>query len=285
MSEHRVGVLHPGEMGISIAATALRSGREVIWASKGRSTATRDRAAQHGLTDVRTIERLANGATVIVSICPPHAAEQVAKEVASAGFDGLYVEANAIAPQRALRIAASLEGAGIAMIDGGVIGGPAWEAGRTCLYLSGARAEEAAACFEAGPLGTRVLSDEPGAASALKMCYAAYTKGTTALLCAVLATAERLGVREALSRQWATDAGGLEDEAPRRARTVTKKAWRFVGEMEEIAATFAAAGMPGGFHEAAAEVYRRLGRFKGSGSLPALEHVQAALMEGGPQEP
>jgi hypothetical protein len=66
---------------------------------------------------------------------------------------------------------------------------------------------------------------------------------------------------------------------------VTKKAWRFVGEMEEIAATFAAAGMPGGFHEAAAEVYRRLGRFKGSGSLPALEHVQAALMEGGPQEP
>jgi 3-hydroxyisobutyrate dehydrogenase-like beta-hydroxyacid dehydrogenase len=284
MSEHRVGVLHPGEMGISIAATALRSGREVIWASEGRSDATRDRAAQHGLADVSTIERLASEAAVIVSICPPHAAEQVAKEVASAGFEGLYLEANAISPQRALRITASLEGAGIAMVDGGVIGGPAWEAGRTCLYLSGARAEEVAGCFEAGPLATRVLSGEPGAASALKMCYAAYTKGTTALLCSVLATAERLGVREALSGQWAADGGGLEDEAPRRARTVTKKAWRFVGEMEEIAATFAAAGMPDGFHEAAAEVYRRLGRFKGSGSLPALEHVLETLMEGEPPQ-
>lgn len=285
MSEHLVGVLHPGEMGISIAATALRSGREVVWASEGRSDATRDRAAQHGLTDVRTVERLASEATVIVSICPPHAAEQVAADVAAAGFEGLYVEANAISPQRALGIAATLRDAGIAMVDGGVIGGPAWEAGRTCLYLSGARAEEVAGCFEAGPLATRVLGDEPGAASALKMCYAAYTKGTTALLCAVLATAERLGVGEALSRQWAADGGGLEDEAPRRARTVTKKAWRFVGEMEEIAATFAAAGMPDGFHRAAAEVYRRLGEFKGAGSVPDLEPVMEALMQPDLPEP
>jgi 3-hydroxyisobutyrate dehydrogenase-like beta-hydroxyacid dehydrogenase len=74
VSEHRVGVLHPGEMGISIAATALRSGREVIWASEGRSDATRYRAAQHGLTDVRTIEGVASEAMVIVSICPPHPA-------------------------------------------------------------------------------------------------------------------------------------------------------------------------------------------------------------------
>jgi 3-hydroxyisobutyrate dehydrogenase-like beta-hydroxyacid dehydrogenase len=277
----RIGVLHPGEMGISLAATALRSGHAVAWASEGRGAATRARAERHGLRDLGTIAALCAESDVVVSICPPHGAEALADAVADSGFGGLYLDANAISPARASQIGERLAGAGIAFVDGGIIGGPAWEPGRTWLYLSGPRAEDAAACFAAGPLETRVLEGDAGAASALKMCYAAYTKGTTALLCGVIAAAEQLGVRPALERQWEQDRAGSAAQNLERARQVTAKAWRFVGEMEEIASTFRAAGLPGEFHDAAAELYTRLAGFKG-GETPPVEAVLAALLQGRP---
>jgi hypothetical protein len=133
-----------------------------------------------------------------------------------------------------------------------------------------------AAAFAAGPLATEVLGPELGTASALKMAYASVTKGTTALLVAALAAAEGHGVRAALARQWDLDEPGADDARGERARRVTRKAWRFAGEMEEIAATFEAAGVPGGFHAAAAELYRRLAGLGGAAELPALTQVLAA---------
>jgi hypothetical protein len=134
-------------------------------------------------------------------------------------------------------------------------------------------------CFAAGPLETGIISNIAGQASALKMCYAAYTKGSTALLCAILAAAEILEVRETLAHQWSLDGAGLDRQAPERARRVTAKAWRFAGEMDEIAATFKLAGMPGGFHQAAAEIYHRLADFKDASATPSLEEVLAALTQ------
>ena len=128
-----------------------------------------------------------------------------------------------------------------------------------------------AECFAAGPLETQVLG-AVGEALALKMCYAAYSKGSTVLLAATLATAEALDVRAALQAQWARDDAGMPDQVTRRIQGSTPKAWRFVGEMEEIAATFAAAGLPGEFHAAAANVYSRLAQtrevFRSFGLLP-----------------
>jgi 3-hydroxyisobutyrate dehydrogenase-like beta-hydroxyacid dehydrogenase len=276
MNNHTIGILHPGAMGISIAASARNSGHTVYWASEGRSASTRARAEQHGLRDAGTAAQLCRMCDVILSVCPPHAAEDVAGEVVAAGFIGLYVDANAISPLRAGRIGEMLAQAGIAFVDGGIIGGPAWKANGTWLYLSGQRADEIAACFDAGPLATRMIGPEIGKASALKMCYAAYSKGTTALLCAVLGAAEQLGVRGELFEQWSRDGSDLGAQAGLRAQAVTAKAWRFVGEMEEIAATFRAAGMPGGFHGAAAEIYGRLAHFKDA-VPPALEDVLVAL--------
>lgn len=276
MNRTRIGFLHPGAMGVSLAATAIRGGHEALWASAGRSAATAARADEHGLVDAGTLEALSAGAAVIVSICPPDAAEDVAAAVAATGFRGTFVDANAIAPARMVRIAAALGGQGIDVVDGGVIGGPAWTPG-TWLHLAGARAAEVAALFGAGPLATHVLGPDVGTASALKMVYAARTKGTTALLLAVLGAAERLGVRGALEAQWEADAAGSTAEAHDRARRSTRKAWRFAGEMDEIATTFAAAGMPSGFHEAAAEVYRSLAGLKDVASLPGLDEVLAAL--------
>jgi 3-hydroxyisobutyrate dehydrogenase-like beta-hydroxyacid dehydrogenase len=265
-------------MGISIAASAQNSGHQVYWASEGRSPTTRARAEKYGLRDARTLANLCAECAIIVSVCPPHAAEAVAKQVAAAGFRGRYLDANAISPQRVAHIDQAMAEAGVAFVDGGIIGGPAWERGSTWLYLSGPQADEIAACFSAGPLETRVLGTTSGTASALKMCYAAYTKGTTALLCAILATAESLGVREALAQQWTHDNAGFAEDTAQRVRRVTAKAWRFVGEMEEIAATFRAAGMPGDFHAAAADVYRRLAHFKDAGATPELEEVLAVLL-------
>ncbi|MGQ0571900.1 MAG: DUF1932 domain-containing protein [Armatimonadota bacterium] len=101
----------------------------------------------------------------------------------------------------------------------------------------------------------------------------------TALLAAVLATAEQLGVRDDLYRQWASDDADFATRAEQRVRQASAKAWRFVGEMEEIAATFRDAGLPGEFHAAAAEVYRRLSPFKMAQEIAAFEEVLAALRE------
>ena len=274
----KVGILHPGEMGISVAASAQNSGNTVLWASEGRSSQTRARAQQHALIDAHTLEKLCQSCSIIISVCPPHAAEAVAQQVLANSFSGLYLDANAIAPQRAIRIGEAMAERGVAFVDGGIIGGPAWEPDTTRLYLSGTQAERAANCFAAGPLQTQVIGERIGKASALKMCYAAYTKGTTALLCAILGAAEGLNVREELAQQWSRNGSDFAGQAAQRVTRVTAKAWRFTGEMEEIAATFQETGMPAGFHDAAADIYRRLASFKDLEATPPLETVLAALL-------
>ncbi|PKO11727.1 MAG: hypothetical protein CVU39_27755 [Chloroflexi bacterium HGW-Chloroflexi-10] len=273
-----IGILHPGEMGVSVAVSAMTSGHNVYWASEGRSPQTYQRAQTHALVDLGSLENLCRSCSIIISVCPPHAAEEVARSVLAFSFKGLYADVNAISPQRARRIGEAMSDAGVSFVDGGIIGGPAWRAGETWLYLAGSGAEQVADCFSAGLLQTEVIGEVIGKASALKMCYAAYTKGTTALLGAVLGAAEGLEVRGELERQWSRDDPGFAEEAQQRVRMVTAKAWRFAGEMEEIAATFAAAGIPAGFHEAAANLYRRLSGFKGRVTRPELLEVLNALI-------
>jgi len=279
MDIHPIGILHPGEMGISVAATLQNSGHAVFWVSDGRGPQTRARAAQHGLRDVGTLAELCARCPVIVSVCPPDAAESVAAAVLACGFHGLYLDANAISPRRARRMAEAFAAAGATFVDGGIIGGPAWQPNSTWLYLSGPAADTAAGFFVAGPLATVVLDGPVGQASALKMVYAAWSKGTTALLAAVLAAAETLDVRAELTEQWARDGSELAETAAPRVRRVTRKAWRFAGEMDEIADTLGDAGLPDGFHRAAADVYRRLAPLKGRAELPPLAEVLAALLE------
>lgn len=274
-----IGILHPGEMGISVAVSAINSGHQVYWVSDGRSEKTRTRAGNHGLTDAFTLKEICRSCEVILSVCPPHAAEDVARAVIEHGFRGLYLDANAIAPQRSIKLGTLLENAGIHFVDGGIIGGPAWTPQETWLYLSGNHAEAIAACFSNGPLATKILSNEIGKASALKMCYAAYSKGTTALLAAILATAEALGVRSDLYEQWKMDNKGFSDEVNQRVKRVAAKAWRFEGEMREIAATFQEAGLPDGFHDASAEMYHRIAGLKDSDIPSTLDEILAIVTE------
>ncbi len=274
-----IGFLHPGNMGVSVAASAIANGHRTLWASEGRGAATRERADAHGLEDVGNITELAARSDIIFSICPPESAEDVARQVAGQSFGGIFVDGNAISPERMLRVASIARDGGASVVDGGIIGQPAWKPNSTWLHLSGERASAVAACFAEGLLEVSVLSDRVGEASALKMCYAALTKGTTALLCAVTAAADELGVRGALEQQWENDQPGRAEERRMAVRNVTQKAWRFVDELEEIARTFEGAGQPGGFHFAGAEIFARLRDLKDGPHPTELDLVLSRLKQ------
>ena len=264
------GFLHPGAMGASLASVCAGTR---LWCGNGRSDATRARATAAGMEDVGSLERLVERADVIVSVCPPAAAVDVAREVAGAGFDGIYVDANAISPATARTIGAPFD----RFVDGGVIGPPVRDAGSTRLYLSGSAATEVAALWNGTALETRVVDGGAGAASAVKVCFAAWTKGTAALLLAIRALATAEGVDDALLSEWATSQPGLAEQSERAANNNAPKAWRFAGELDEIADSFAAHALPDGFGRAAADVYQRMATFKDTTADTALATVIDAL--------
>jgi 3-hydroxyisobutyrate dehydrogenase-like beta-hydroxyacid dehydrogenase len=225
----------------------------VLWARAGRGGQTAARARAAGLKDCGTVADMAGQADVIVSVCPPHAALAVARS--AAGFRGLYVDANAISPATADEVARAIEDGGGSYVDGGIIGPPPVSAGTTRLYLSGARAQEVAALFAGTPLAAPVLAGGARTASALKLAYAAWTKGSAALLLTARALARAEGVEDSLLAEWQLSQPGLAQRWESAARSATGKGWRWIAEMEEIAATLDRAGLPDGFHRAAARIF------------------------------
>jgi Domain of unknown function (DUF1932)/NAD binding domain of 6-phosphogluconate dehydrogenase len=285
-----IGLLHPGEMGAAVGECLVRAGHQVLWVPEGRSAATAARAASAGLTAADGgLAELVRRSGVVVSVCPPHAALGIAREVA--GFGGVYVDANAISPATAREVARIVEAGGASYVDGGIIGTPPVAPGFIRLYLSGARAGEVARLFAGSEVDARVVGDGPGsvwspessgfseasgfscAASAVKMAYASWTKGSAALLLAARVLARAEGVEEVLLGEWAISQPGLADRSARAAGSAAAKGWRWVAEMEEIASAMAAAGLPDGFHLAASEIYSRSRHASG----PAVDDVLAAL--------
>ena len=258
-----IGILHPGQMGVTIGSAATNNA-SVIWAGDGRSSASRNRAEAAGLTDVGSVGALCAAADVVVSICPPSAALDVAGEVAGHGFSGTYIDANAVSPATAAQIGEIVDGQAARFIDGGVIGPPANTTGTTRMYLAGQGAAEVTELWAGSLLDVRPLAEtsEGAMASALKMAYAGWTKGQSALLLAINALASEAGVLDALRAEWEISQPGLIDRTNAVAGGVSPKAWRFSGEMTEIADTMASTGVPDGFHRAAAMLYHRMAEFK-----------------------
>lgn len=257
-----IALLHPGNMGATIGVAAAAGGARVLWASEHRSAATRERAERAGLIDAKEMSRAVAAADVVLSVCPPHGALELARCVASFGFCGLYVDANAVSRATAEEIGRIVTNAGAAFVDGGIIGSPVERVGTTRLYLSGAGAADVASLFAGSMLDARAIGGNPGSASALKMAYAAWTKCRDGLLLAIRAMAVIEGVDEALLEEWSISQPDLERRSARAAAIAAPKAWRYVGEMKEIASTFEAAGLPTGFHQGAADLYERLSPFK-----------------------
>jgi len=263
MRETTVGLLHPGEMGAAVGQCLTAAGHRVLWLPEGRSAASAARAAAAGLTAADGgLAGMIGLADVIFSVCPPHAALDVARQVA--GFGGVYADANAVSPATAREIGRIVEDGGASYVDGGIIGTPPVAPGFIRIYLSGPRAGEVQRLFAGSEVDARVIrggtsvASSAVAASALKMAYASWTKGSAALLLTARALARAEGVEEDLLTEWGTSQPGLAERSARAAGSAAAKGWRWVAEMEEIASAMAAAGLPDGFHQAAAEVYRRV---------------------------
>lgn len=232
----RIGLLFPGEMGTEIGAAARG---EIAWASEGRSEATAARAQEAGFVDVGSVAELVATSEIVLSVCPPAIAEDVAGEVFERGFSGLFVEANAISPGRMARIAQL----GDRVVDGSILGA-------LHFYLSGDAADVAriAELFTGSAVTAFPMKSGIGAASAMKMAYGGWNKIGIALTAQALAIARAHGVSEALEAE-----GVTAERLPRSAA----KAWRWAPEMEEIAATCAELGLPDGIPRGAADLYRR----------------------------
>ena len=273
----RIAVLSIGDMGATVAAALQEAGHQIACLSAGRSQATRARADRLGLIELGDLAAVC-ACDAVVSVCPPHRALEVAASVFGAGFTGLYLDANAVSPATMEEIARHAGAA--TLVDGGIIGGATRQAGRTHLHLSGSTAQEALALFDGGFLVGHVVDDRVGSASALKMAYAAWTKGTIALLASVRALAVANGVESQLLAQWSSTNPDLAARSDA-IGAIANRAWRWQGEMLQIAQTIEAAGLPGGFHEASAQIYDRLAPFKDAQGVVASHSLTEKLLGAG----
>jgi hypothetical protein len=257
-----IGVLHPGAMGAALGSALKARAGAVVWAAEGRSQATSKRAELADLIGVPDVTELARRSHLVVSICPPHAALETAERVAAAVADRapaerpLYVEANAVAPGTVRRIAGLLGEDRV--VDGAVIGPPAWRAGRTVLWLAGRHAATVAGLFAGTPFEPRVLGKRLGSASALKACYALRTKALPTIWLQLDEAARRAGVADELRAELARDGVDLDEQLAGITERAGSKAWRWAGEMDESAEAMAELGLPDGFSRAAADSYRRM---------------------------
>ncbi len=279
-------LLHPGAMGAALGAHLQDIGHDVRFIEQDRSTNTVRRAHAAGLRSFPNLHDALDDADLVLSVCPPHGALALAGQVANAirhrGFTGIYVDANAISPATTSAIGAMIEAAGARFVDGGIIGPPPAREprtgqGSTRLYLSGPQAQAVAVMLSTPGIHTRVLDGPIGKASALKMIYAGWNKGTIALLASLQALAASHDLNEALHAEWAqSDPDALTRS--RRVATNAHKAWRWEAEMQAIADTFDEAGLPDGFHRSAAQIYARLQAFKDADQQPDDADIVASLL-------
>ncbi|MBD2489353.1 NAD(P)-dependent oxidoreductase [Aulosira sp. FACHB-615] len=259
MAIQTVGILSPGDMGQAVGSVLNQHGLRTIAALENRSPRTKQLAAAANIQDVGSLTQLVIESDVVLSVLVPAAAAEVAQQVAqvisNVGKQILYVDANAIAPQKVKSIAQIIASSGATFIDASIIGPPPRVPGRTRIYASGKQAAEFQQLSNYG-LDIRVIGDEIGQASGLKMSYAALTKGLTAISTELLIAAHRLGLDEQLWNEVSTSQPELAKILARSIPSMTPKAHRWVGEMEEIAETFKEVGLTDRIFYGAADIYR-----------------------------
>lgn len=263
MSLNTVAILSPGEMGAAVGKALKQHGHDIVTWLGGRSGPTRDRARTAGFREAPTLEALLSEAAAVFSILPPELAPAQAEAVAAAmtksGHRPPYVDCNAVSPETAGRVGALIRGAGAAFVDVGIVGAPPGGPKPTRFFVSG---ENAALMDGFDGKGIKVVQSGPevGRASAIKMCYAAITKGTSALHAAVLIAAERLGVADELHEELPYSVPDLYKRMDSMVPALPAVAGRYIGEMKEIARTMDAAGVTPNFHIGATELYQLLER-------------------------
>ena len=261
MTVKKIAILSPGDMGHAVGRALFEHGFEILTHLEGRSERTCALAQDAGFRISATLNELINEADLLLSILVPASAETVAKEIAQSlqetGETTLIADCNAISPMRSERIGRIIESAGGRYIDASIIGHPPGRDVPPRFYVSGHYAD-AMLELDGKGIAVKTLGGDVGRASGIKMCYAALTKGTSTLQVALLTVAESLGLSSELHEELAYSQKAalrnMESGIPR----LPPNAHRWIGEMEEIATTFAAEGVTPHFHLGAAAIYRLL---------------------------
>ncbi|MFK0238227.1 NAD(P)-dependent oxidoreductase [Streptomyces vinaceus] len=257
-----IGLLHPGSMGAAIGGQLVRAGHQVLWCPEGRSTTTVERAASNGLT-ASDLPHLLADAEVVLSICPPAAAEALART--AQGYAGIWVEANAITPQRTTRIASLLPAS--VVVDGGIVGSPPTGSKHPTLYLSGPAATDTVAdMFTGTDVRTSILGNGIGQASALKLSYSSFQKASRVLAAVSYGLATEHDVEEELLTIAGKRAGSYLTEIDYIPKTAAR-AWRWGPELIEAADMLRDAGLPDEMLRAAAAVLARWEQAKDDGRM------------------
>jgi 3-hydroxyisobutyrate dehydrogenase-like beta-hydroxyacid dehydrogenase len=252
-----VGLLHPGRMGAAVGAQARAGGARVLWLPEGRSEATAQRAEAAGLEPADDLEALLVASDLVLSVCPPAVAEDVAQQVAEIGFGRIYVDANAISPQRAARIAELMGAAGTTVVDGSIIGPPPSDTKTARLYLAGPQgpAQRVASVFAGTSVHPVPIDGGVGSASALKLAYSSFQKASRTLAAVAHALADAHGVSVELRAEAERIARpGLAE--PEYLPSVAARAWRWAPEMLEAADALRAVSLPDDLAVAAARTMR-----------------------------
>ena len=254
----KIGVTSPGDMGQAVALRLKATGREVYVALDGRSARTAELGRAPGLTDCGTIEAMVKTCDAVFSVLDPGAAVDNARAVAAAMRAAkkplVYVDCNAIAPQTSREIETLIREAGGAFVDAGIIGPPPRGKAKTKLYVSGPEAALLSEIVDE-QLIVRVVGERAGDASAVKMCYASFTKGTMAVGMELLIAARKLGVEQALDKELRESNADMYESVIGRCSSMPPKAYRWVPEMREIAKTYEGIGMTPRIFLGAADMY------------------------------
>jgi len=256
-----IAVLMPGDMGHAVGRALGQNGHRVITCLAGRGDHTRDLARAGGLTDLGSLDAVVEGASLVLSILPPAAALGLAEDVVLAmertGAKPVYVDCNAVSPGTVKDIAAIIEVVGAPFIDAGIIGMAPGRGAGPRFYVSGADTGPMEALDGKG-FEVKAIGAGTGRASALKMCYAGLTKGTWTLHTAVLLAAEAQGLTLELRDEFTHSQVEAWAQMESHQRRLAADSERWICEMEEIARTFADAGVTPAFHQGAAEIFRLL---------------------------
>lgn len=253
-----VALMAPGDMGHGLGAALIAAGHRVLTALEGRSARSRTLAGKAGLEDAGSLEAALGQADLFLSVLPPDAALPLAETAAPiiAGLERkpVYADLNAVSPATVRRIEAIVSGAGAGFADGGIIGlNPQKDPKGTRLYLSGP-ARALPLSLHAAGLQVHDLGPQSGRASALKMCYAALTKGRFSLYATVAAAVTALDLEEVWRAEMSQSQAETLAQIDRLVPRLPADAERWVPEMREIAGTFESVGLTGGFHEGAAAI-------------------------------
>jgi len=261
MSIETIAILMPGDMGHGVGLVLREHGYEVITSLAGRSERSRQLAEAGKVRDAGNLDSTVAAADMILSILPPASALRLADDVAAAmqrtASTPVYVDCNAISPGTAQAVSDKITAAGASFIDAGIIGLAPNKSKNTRFYVSG---PETAPMTNLNGKGFEVISlgDTVGRASAMKMVYAALTKGSWTLWTAVLLTAERNGLMASLVEEFEHSQQATLNNMRGKVSALPADSARWIGEMEEIAKTFREAGVSGDFHDGAAWIFELL---------------------------